>query len=225
MNKKNLALIGFAVVVAVSLGIVAANNPNLGKDSLLNPPSGNQLISLNGTNVTINNKLFWTLGDSNTNAQFANLGVAGGITQTNPAVLNVLSGLLVEGNAILGGTCVPTIYTTSTTVTPIAFIQVCTGIMMNSTSGVTSTISLPSVASVQAVNPFVPFAVELQWVYNSSTANLLESASSGIIFKNSTSTTAGTNSSTLVIPPGAVAFNAGQNINTSTLFIYSTIYQ
>jgi hypothetical protein len=193
----------------------------LGGDAFLNPASGNNPDTLstdsNGnTHVVPMNERFWTLGDSGTSGQFASL-------QASVAQVP----LLLTGNTIMGALGSTTILTTTTTMSPFAFLAVGTLAVMNSTSGVTSTINLPSLASINAVNPLVPEGKELQEVYNSSTANLVVNASSGIVFKNASSTgwPVGFSSSSVIIPPGGMMEQDGTDINSSLFIIDNTLFQ
>jgi hypothetical protein len=204
----------------------------LGGDSFLNPAQGNLPDTLstdsNGnTHVIPNNEKFWTLGDSGTNAQFNNVTVGGSIVQTNPFTPFIMVGPSVLGSVVIGGTSVPTVYTTSTVLNAASFCGASTEVVMNSTSSVTSTISFPTLASVQSSTCDGTVGIpaggyEIQTVYNSSTANLLINASSGFVFKNfyNPSSTANT-SSTLIIPAGGFEWTLGQGVNTTTFFVMS----
>lgn len=162
--------------------------------------------------------------------------VGGNLLVTNPASVTSISSasLLLPGSTIYGGTGTPTVFTTSTTVTPPTFCGADSLIIMNNASGVTSTISLPNLASVQSSTPATggcgplnPGSDDFQNIYNSSTANLVINASSGIVFKLSPSSTwpGGSSSSSVIIPPGAVMKQEGQDISATLFFITNTLYQ
>lgn len=165
---------------------------------------------------------------------------AGSMVQPCNTTLLVGANLFETGNIILGGMLGITTYRASTTLTTTQFCGVGLMVIMDSTSTATSTINLPSLASIQSSTPqtggcgTLPIGgMELQRVYNSSTANLIVNASSGIVFKNASTSAWYSNnipvgsqtSSSVVIPPGGTMGQDGLEMNTSTFFIiYNTLW-
>ena len=160
---------------------------------------------------------------------------SGYITQTGVQGVNILSAVtLLPASTIWGGTSGPTIFTASTTLTGNQFCMVGVGIVIQNTSGGTTTINLPNLATVQSTTfqtggcgPLTPGAFQPQFVFNNTTSSVVINASSGMTFYNTIPTSSINplaTSTSVTIPAGLGLLQVGQDVNTTTLNIWTSFY-